>query len=55
MACHDFHGNHDRPVPQRLTAGIPTESLLDYLDGGPDPYGAEKHHIAPETLPGTSP
>lgn len=55
MACHDFHGNHDRPVPQRLTAGIPTESLLDYLEGGPDPYGAEKHHIAPETLPGTSP
>lgn len=55
LSCHDFHGNHKRTVPEKLTAGIPTERLLDYLDGGDDPYGAEKHHIAPESPPSLSP
>ena len=55
LSCHDFHGNHDRPVPDRLSAGIPTERLLEYLDGGSDPYGSEKHHIAPETTKPESP
>lgn len=55
LSCHDFHGNHKRAVPERLTAGISTERLLDYLDGGEDPYGTEKHHIAPENPPSLSP
>ena len=42
-------------MPQTLSAGIPTEQLLEYLDGGADPYGAEKHHLAPETLPESTP
>lgn len=42
LQCHDFHGNHLREAPRRLADGIPTATILDYLAGGPDPYGPEK-------------
>ena len=48
MSCHDFHGNHLTEIPTRLEKGIPTEALLDYLDGGPDPYSVAKKHTAKE-------
>ena len=34
-------------IPNRLQDGISTEALLDYMDGGPDPYSEEKHHTRP--------
>ncbi|MDC0600454.1 2Fe-2S iron-sulfur cluster-binding protein [Flavobacteriales bacterium] len=46
MSCHDFHGNHMTDIPNRLQDGVSTEALLDYMDGGPDPYSEEKHHAA---------
>ena len=46
MSCHDFHGNHMTEIPNRLQDGISTEALLDYMDGGSDPYSEEKHHTA---------
>ena len=55
MQCHDFHGNHVHTVPEKLSSGIPTEQLLEYMEGGIDPYGKEKHHLAPETLPEATP
>lgn len=49
MSCHDFHGNHRTEMPTRLESGIPTEALLDYMDGGPDPYSSKKNHTAIDT------
>ena len=49
MSCHDFHGNHLSEMPTRLENGISTEALLDYMDGGPDPYSSEKKHTATDT------
>ncbi len=46
LQCHDFHGNHVRDVPRKLTQGISQEIVLRYLKGGPDPYGAEKTFTA---------
>lgn len=51
MQCHDFHGNHVAEVPKRLTDAIDRQSLLDYLKGGPDPYGTAKNHTATEDIP----
>jgi predicted CXXCH cytochrome family protein len=42
LQCHDFHGNHLHEVPKKLADGIPQHTILDYLKGGPDPYGSEK-------------
>ena len=42
LQCHDFHGNHLRDTPEKLAEGIPQATILDYLKGGPDPYGADK-------------
>lgn len=42
LQCHDFHGNHIREVPEKLAEGIPQATILGYLQGGPDPYGADK-------------
>jgi len=46
LQCHDFHGNHIREVPHRLTEGIAPEKILQYLEGAADPYGPDKTHTA---------
>jgi len=46
LQCHDFHGNHLHEVPKSLTDGIPQKTILDYLEGGPDPYGSDKTFTA---------
>ena len=50
MSCHDFHGNHKMDVPTTDENRIPTALLLEYMEGGPDPYSEEKFHTAPERL-----
>lgn len=50
MSCHDFHSNHKRDVPTDNENRIPTALLLDYMEGGPDPYSDDKFYTAPETL-----
>ncbi len=50
MSCHDFHSNHKRDVPTDNENRIPTALLLEYMDGGADPYSSEKFHTAPESL-----
>ena len=50
MSCHDFHGNHKMDVPTTEENRIPTALLLEYMEGGPDPYSEEKFHTAPERL-----
>lgn len=51
MQCHDFHGNHIAEVPKKLAAAIERDRILDYLEGGADPYGNEKNHVATEETP----
>ena len=46
LQCHDFHGNHLREAPRKLSNGIPQEQILEYLAGGTDPYGSEKTYTA---------
>lgn len=46
LQCHDFHGNHIREIPLNLKNGISQETVLRYLEGGKDPYSAEKTFTA---------
>jgi hypothetical protein len=39
LGCHDFHGNHDRTVPTRMSEVIMEAEIRRYLDGGASPYG----------------
>jgi len=39
LGCHDYHGNHKRLTQQKLEDAYATKSILNYLAGGPSPYG----------------
>lgn len=39
LGCHDFHGNHERTVPQMMSEVLSEEQIQQYLDGGESPYG----------------
>jgi Cytochrome c3 len=41
LGCHDFHGNHNREIQTRVDAAYPTSTIIDYLAGGPSPYGGD--------------
>jgi hypothetical protein len=41
LGCHDFHGNHRRATQTRLDAAYPPPAIIDYLAGGPSPYGRD--------------
>jgi Cytochrome c3 len=41
LGCHDFHGNHKRTAQTHLDAAYPTAAIIEYLAGGPSPYGNE--------------
>lgn len=51
LACHDFHGNHDRHVPTMTTEMLDQQDIEYYLQGIPnsDPYAEEKTMTAKET------
>lgn len=38
LGCHDFHGNHDREVPTRMSQLLTRQQIQQYLDGGDSPY-----------------
>jgi hypothetical protein len=42
LGCHDFHGNHDRTVPTRMSEALPEAVIQRYLDGGASPYGPRR-------------
>ena len=39
LGCHDFHGNHERSTPTRLSEAIDVERINEYFAGSPSPYG----------------
>src|SRR5262245_32315196 len=39
LGCHDFHGNHRRTIPTRVDDAVSVSAIIDYLNGGPSPYG----------------
>jgi hypothetical protein len=39
LGCHDFHGNHERKVPEIMSQMLTEEQIQRYLDGGKSPYG----------------
>ena len=40
LACHDFHGNHPHPPPERLQDALSAAEVRAYLREGASPYGA---------------
>ena len=46
LTCHDFHGNHMHQVPSRMANRLRESEVLDYFDGGKDPYGDDKRYTA---------
>jgi hypothetical protein len=41
LGCHDFHGNHKRVAQTRLEDAHAISAIVDYLNGGPSPYGQD--------------
>jgi hypothetical protein len=41
LGCHDFHGNHKRVAQTRLEDAHAISTIIDYLSGGPSPYGQD--------------
>ena len=39
LGCHDYHGNHKRLTQKKLEDAYAAKTILDYLAGGPSPYG----------------
>jgi ferredoxin-NADP reductase len=50
LQCHDFHGNHTYEVPERMQDTISIKKLMEYAEGGEDPYGDLKLYIADSIL-----
>lgn len=51
LGCHDFHGNHVRTTPMALAESIDRDVILEYLEGGVDPYGEEKRYAPTPPTP----
>ncbi len=49
LQCHDFHGNHEREAPQLMAERLEQWQVLEYLGGGPSPYG-ERRLTVMETM-----
>ena len=41
LGCHDYHGNHKRVTQKRMSEAYSTSAIIEYLNGGPSPYGRE--------------
>tara|TARA_B110000503_G_scaffold143546_1_gene245707 strand:- start:2605 stop:4338 length:1734 start_codon:yes stop_codon:yes gene_type:complete len=50
MQCHDFHGNHKAQAPTSIQDTIGLHQIRKYLNGGEDPYGLQKEHLARNPL-----
>lgn len=48
LSCHDFHGNHVRTTPLRLSDAPSEGEVARYLAGGPPIYGQELRFPAKE-------
>jgi len=46
LQCHDFHGNHEYRIQEKLQDTIPLKVLKEYFDGGENPYGSKKKFVA---------
>lgn len=46
LQCHDFHGNHEYKVPNKMADTISTEHLKTYFEGGKDIYSENKKFTA---------
>jgi hypothetical protein len=46
LGCHDFHGNHDYPTPQRLQQATAPEMISRYLAGEGWLYSRSTRHPA---------
>ena len=46
LTCHDFHGNHLMTVPTSTANNLREEEVLEYLQGGKDPYSDQKQFEA---------
>ena len=46
LQCHDYHGNHVRTTPHELKDTISRNSILEYFDGGKDPFSNKKKYKA---------
>ena len=45
LQCHDFHGNHLYDVAEKLKDTIPLSQIVDYLQGGKDPFSDKKKFV----------
>jgi hypothetical protein len=46
LGCHDFHGNHIMETKKTVEDIIPAERIRAYFQGGPSPYGDDRHYKA---------
>lgn len=44
LQCHDFHGNHLYETAIRMKDTIPIKKIMDYLNGGADPFSNNKKY-----------
>lgn len=49
LACHDFHGNHQRKTPTNNKDMLEIKVIHEYFEGGKDPYSNEKIEKSKET------
>jgi predicted CXXCH cytochrome family protein len=45
IQCHDFHGNHLYNLAQVVKDTIPMSQIIDYLQGGKDPFSDKKKFL----------
>lgn len=46
IQCHDFHGNHEYKTSIKMEDTIPQKKIMEYFNGGKDPYSDVKKYIA---------
>lgn len=49
LGCHDFHGNYQYAVPEKLREAKSSGVITQYLQGGESPYGQNKRYKAKKT------
>ena len=46
LGCHDFHGNHEMKVAEKIDRAIPAERIKNYFAQGKDPFPGKIIHEA---------
>jgi len=44
LTCHDFHGNHERDTPNKMSNRLSEDAVRAYFQGESDPYGPNKRY-----------